>query len=97
MGKAIKGEGYFGYRFRILTKQGANIAGGAYDYVINGNMIAGFALIAWPVKYGETGVKTFEVNQHGIVYEADLGANTDAVVKHINSFNPDKGWDVVGD
>lgn len=97
LGKAIKGEGYFGYRFRILTKQGANIAGGAYDYVINGNMIAGFALIAWPVKYGETGVKTFEVNQHGIVYEADLGANTDAVVKHINSFNPDKGWDVVGD
>ena len=52
-----QGEGYFGYRFRILTGQGDNIAGGAYDYVINGNMIAGFALIAWPVKYAETGVQ----------------------------------------
>ena len=57
--KAKAGEGYFGYRFRILTGQGDNIAGGAYDYVINGNMIAGFALIAWPVKYGETGVQHF--------------------------------------
>ena len=56
---AGKGEGYFGYRYRILTGQGDNIAGGAYDYVINGNMIAGFALIAWPAKYAETGVNTF--------------------------------------
>ena len=55
-----KGEGYFGYRFRILTGQGDRIAGGAYDYVINGNMIAGFALIAWPAKYAETGVNTFD-------------------------------------
>ena len=70
---AAKGEGYFGYKFKILTGQGDQIAGGAYDYVINGNMIAGFGLIAWPAKYGETGVKTFAVNQHGIVYETDLG------------------------
>ena len=68
-----KGDGYFGYRFRILRAQGNNIAGGRYDYVINGNMIAGFALIAWPVKYAETGVETFVVNQAGIVYEKDLG------------------------
>src|SRR5262245_35472701 len=53
---AAKGDGYFGYRYRILTGQGDNIEGGAYDYVINGNMIAGFALIAWPVKYAESGV-----------------------------------------
>ena len=62
---AAKGEGYFGYKYKILTGQGDRIAGGAYDYVINGNMIAGFGLIAWPAKYGETGVKTFTVNQHG--------------------------------
>ena len=76
-GGARQGQGgrrLFRLRFRILTGQGDNIAGGAYDYVINGNMIAGFALVAWPVKYGETGVNTFVVNQHGIVYEADLGA-----------------------
>ena len=95
--RAKKGEGYFGYRFRILTGQGDNVAGGAYDYVINGNMIAGFALIAWPVKYGETGVTTFIVNQQGIVYEIDLGPTTDLVVKQIERFNPDDDWDVVED
>ena len=73
---AAKGEGYFGYKYKILTGQGDKIAGGAYDYVINDNMIAGFGLIAWPAKYGETGVKTFAVNQHGVVYEIDLGPTT---------------------
>ena len=63
--KAKAGDGYFGYRYRILTGQGENVAGGRYDYVINGNMIAGFGLVAWPVRYGETGVHTFVVNQHG--------------------------------
>ena len=67
--KAKKGEGYFGYRFRILTGQGDNVAGGRHDYGINGNMIAGFALLAWPAKYAETGVATFAVNQQGIVYQ----------------------------
>jgi hypothetical protein len=95
--KAKAGEGYFGYRFRILTGQGDKIAGGAYDYVINGNMIAGFALIAWPVKYGETGVRTFAVNQQGIVYEADLGADTEAKAAAIMIFNPDDSWEVTGD
>jgi hypothetical protein len=95
--KAKAGGGYFGYRFRILTGQGDNIAGGSYDYVINGNMIAGFALVAWPVKYAETGVKTFMVNQQGIVYEADLGPATDAIVKYIDRFNPDESWNVSGD
>ena len=65
---AAKGEGYFGYKYKILTGQGDQIAGGAYDYVINGNMIAGFGLIAWPAKYAETGVKTFAVNQLGVIY-----------------------------
>lgn len=94
---AAKGEGYFGYKYKILTGQGDQIAGGAYDYVINGNMIAGFALLAWPAKYGESGVKTFAVNQHGIVYEIDLGPTTEAIVKYIDRFNPDEAWEVVAD
>ena len=93
---AAKGEGYFGYKYKILTGQGDHIAGGAYDYIINGNMIAGFGLIAWPAKYGETGVKTFAVNQHGVVYETDLGPTT-AIVKYIDRFNPDDTWEVVND
>lgn len=91
---AARGEGYFGYKYKILTGQGDNIAGGAYDYVINGNMIAGFALIAWPAKYGETGVQTFVVNQRGVIYETDLGPATADIVKYIDRFNPDESWDV---
>ncbi|WP_292715383.1 DUF2950 domain-containing protein [Mesorhizobium sp.] len=94
---AAKGEGYFGYKYKVLTGQGDHIAGGAYDYVINGNMIAGFGLIAWPAKYGETGVKTFAVNQHGVVYETDLGPTTEQIVKYIDRFNPDDTWQVVAD
>ncbi len=94
---AAKGEGYFGYKYKVLTGQGDHIAGGAYDYIINGNMIAGFGLIAWPAKYGETGVKTFAVNQHGVVYETDLGPGTEAIVKYIDRFNPDDTWEVVAD
>ena len=94
---AAKGDGYFGYNYKILTGQGDQIAGGAYDYIINGNMIAGFGLIAWPAKYGETGVKTFAVNQHGVVYETDLGPSTETVVKYIDRFNPDDTWEVVAD
>jgi len=95
--KAKAGQGYFGYRFRIVTSQGDNIAGGRYDYVINGNMIGGFALIAWPVSYAETGVKTFVVNQQGIVYERDLGPSTEQIVPFIDRFDPDDKWDVVPD
>ena len=94
---AAKGEGYFGYKYKILTGQGDHIAGGAYDYIINGNMIAGFGLIAWPAKYGETGVKTFAVNQHGVVYETDLGPTTAGIVKYIDRFNPDETWEIVVD
>lgn len=97
LGKAKAGDGYFGYRFRILRGQGENIAGGRYDYVINGNMIAGFALIAAPVTYGRTGVTTFAVNQAGIVYEKDLGPDTETIVKGIVRFNPDKTWKIVAE
>ena len=93
----VKGQGYFGYRFRILLKQGNNVAGGRYAYVINGNMIAGFGLIAWPVKYGDTGVATFIVNQSGIVYEKDLGPNSDRLARDLVRFDPDDTWAVVKD
>jgi hypothetical protein len=90
-------RGYFGYRYRILRAQGSNIAGGKYGFVINGNMIAGHALIAWPAIYGETGIKTFVVSHHGTIYEKDLGPATDKMVKEIRSFNPDQTWDSVDD
>jgi hypothetical protein len=92
-----RGEGYFGYKYRILTGQGDRIAGGAYDYVINGNMIAGFGLIAWPTRYGETGVHSFVVNQHGVVYEADLGEATGQIIEYIDRFNPGDDWALATD
>lgn len=95
--KAKAGLGYNGYRYRILTGQGENVAGGKFDYIINGNMIAGFGLVAWPVKYGITGVKTFAVNKSGIVYEADLGDQTASVAEKIRAFNPGDTWDVVNE
>ncbi len=95
--KAKAGDGYFGYKFRILKRQGDNVAGGAYDYVVNDNMIGGFALIAWPARYAETGVSTFVVNQAGVVYEKDFGVDTENIVAKIKSFNPGSGWDVVED
>ena len=95
LGKAAAGEGYFGYRFRVLKRQGKNIAGGAYDYVINDNMIGGFALVAWPVDYARTGVSTFVISHAGILYEKDLGPDTAEAVKKLFSFNPDKSWRIV--
>jgi hypothetical protein len=95
--KAKQGDGYFGYKFRILRRQGDNVAGGAYDYVTNGNMIGGFALIAWPARYAETGVSTFAINQAGIVYEKDFGVDTENIVAGIKTFNPNDSWSVVED
>lgn len=95
--KAKAGDGYFGYRYRILRRQGERVAGGAYDYVINGNMIGGFALIAWPVRYAESGVHTFVVNHAGIVYEKDFGFDTANIVEKIKSFNPGDSWQVMED
>jgi hypothetical protein len=92
-----KGDGslpvpYHGYRYRILRRQGANASGGAYDYVAQGRMIGGFALVAWPASYGNSGVMTFIVNHSGVVYEKDLGPDTAAAVQKITTFNPDKSW-----
>jgi hypothetical protein len=86
------GNGYHGYRYRLLYGQGTNAAGGAYSYLANGRMIGGFGVIAWPVKYGETGVMTFIVNQSGDVYERDLGPETPQRAAQILLFDPDKDW-----
>jgi hypothetical protein len=86
------GEGYHGYHFRILKAQGRNAPGGAFDYVIGGRMRAGFALIAWPVKYGDTGVMSFMVSHDGTVYEKNLGPGTDAAARAVTRFDPDASW-----
>jgi Protein of unknown function (DUF2950) len=83
---------YHGYYYRILTRQGPNAPGGALNYVVNGKMIGGFALVAYPADYANSGVVTFIVNHAGTVYEKDLGENTEAIVKTMTSFDPDKSW-----
>ena len=86
------GEPYHGYYFRILTRQGAAAPGGALDYVVNGKMIGGFALVAYPAEYGNSGVMTFIVNHNGVVFQKNLGPDTLKVARTITSFNPDKSW-----
>lgn len=85
-------DGHYGYNFRLLYAQGPAAPGGARDYVVNGRMIGGFAAIAWPVRYGETGVMTFIVSQAGDVYQRDLGPETAQRAAAIVTFNPDKDW-----
>jgi hypothetical protein len=87
-----KAPGYWGYYYKILTGQGKDAPGGAYDYVIGGRMRAGFALVAWPVRYGDTGVMTFMVSHAGIVVEKDLGPSTDAIARAMTRFDPGEGW-----
>ncbi|MBL0291919.1 MAG: DUF2950 domain-containing protein [Betaproteobacteria bacterium] len=86
------GDPYRGYRFRILTRQGPHAAGGAYSYVINGRMIAGFAMVAYPAEYGVTGVMTFIVSHNGKVYEKDLGKSSTALGAKMSMFDPGAGW-----
>jgi hypothetical protein len=87
-----KAPGYWGYNYKILTGQGKHAPGGAYDYVIGGRMRGGFALVAWPVRYGDTGVMTFMVSHSGTVVEKDLGPGTDAVARAMTRFDPDPSW-----
>jgi hypothetical protein len=86
------GEGYHGYHFKIIKAQGKDAPGGAYDYVIGNRMRGGFALVAWPIQYGETGVMSFMVSHDGTLYEKDLGPGTDASVRALTRFNPDPTW-----
>jgi hypothetical protein len=88
---------YNGYYFKILTRQGKHAPGGAYDYIINGNMIAGFALVAWPAEYGKTGIMTFVVNQQGRVYQKDLGEKTAKLASSMKKYDPDSTWELSPD
>jgi Protein of unknown function (DUF2950) len=83
---------YHGYYFQVVLRQGRHAAGGKYSYVINGHMIGGFALVAWPAEWGNTGIMTFIVNQQGKVYQKDLGPKTDQLARKISSFDPDSTW-----
>lgn len=97
LGEREAGAPLLGYRFRILHGQGEHAKAGAFDYRINGHMLAGFAMVAWPADYGDTGVMSFIVNQDGVIYQRDLGENTEAQARAITAFDPGDGWTPVGD
>lgn len=83
---------FHGYYYRILKAQGPAAPGGAYGYVINGDMVAGCALVAWPADYGASGIMTFVVNRNGIVYEKDLGPEAAKVTEAMTQYSPDETW-----
>ena len=87
-----KPQPYRGYFYRMLTSQGPDAADGARDYIVNGHMLGGFAVVAYPATYGNSGIMTFIVNQDGTVYQRDLGADTAKLAAAITSFNPDAQW-----
>ena len=92
---ARPGQAYHGYRYKVLTEQGKDAPGGAKSYIRNGLMTEGFALVAWPERYGDSGVMTFIVNRDGQVHQKNLGRNTDAVAKQMKAYNPDSSWQKV--
>ena len=83
---------YHGYHYRLLTAQGPDAAGGAYNYVVAGKLLGGFAVVAYPASYGNSGVMTFIVNHDGVVYEKDLGTKTNAAANAMSRYNPDSTW-----
>ncbi len=83
---------YHGYHFRLLTRQGPEAPGGAYDYRVDGKLVGGFGVLAYPAKYGASGIVTFAVSHEGTVYQKDLGPETETAVKRINTFNPGANW-----
>jgi hypothetical protein len=93
---AVEGSGnpmpYRGYYYRILTSQGKDAPGGAKSYIVNGKMTTGFAFVAYPAEYRSSGVMTFIVSLDGVVYQKDLGKNTDGLAKAMNEYNRDSGW-----
>ncbi len=90
-------EPYLGYYYHILQKRGPNAPGGALDYMLNGNMLASHALLAFPADYGETGIMSFMVGKNGVILEADLGENTIDVANAVESFDPGEEWSPVAD
>lgn len=94
-GTDTPGKDYHGYYYRILAGQGPHAPGGAYDYLIGKRMTAGFALVAWPLAYGDSGVMTFLVSHDGEVFQKDLGSKTDSIVRAMTRFDPDASWKAV--
>jgi hypothetical protein len=92
-----QGDPFMGYYYRIISRQGDNAPGGRYDYVINGNMIAGFSIVAWPAEYGSSGVMTFIVSQNGKVFQKDFGDKTEVGAAAIQDYNPDDTWTIVNE
>jgi hypothetical protein len=90
--RGSKPGAYHGYYFRVLKSQGPAAVGGEFDYIVNGKMIGGFALVAWPAEYGESGIQTFIINHEGLLYGKDLGPKTAALVLQMTRFNPEKSW-----
>jgi len=88
---------YHGYHFRVLKEQGPAAAGGKYNYVINGNMIAGFALVAFPAEYGSSGIMTFIISHQGKLYQKDLGPDAKEIARKMTEYNPDDSWTLVKD
>jgi hypothetical protein len=86
---------YHGYCYRVLTRQGERAPGGKFDYVINGHMVAGFAMLAWPADYDSSGVMTFIVNANGKIYQKDLGEKTPAIAGSMTEYDPDNTWTLV--
>jgi hypothetical protein len=91
-GAAGKPVPYHGYYYKLLTGQGKDAPGGAYDYLVRGKMMGGFGVVAYPAQYGSSGIMTFIVNHDGVVYQKDLGAKTASVAQSMTKFNPDKTW-----
>lgn len=87
-------EPFHGYYFKILTAQGTNADGGAFDYVVDGRMVLGFALAAYPASYGASGIMTFMVNQEGVIYEKNLGEDTGRTASAMSTFDPDDTWNM---
>nr|WP_240975425.1 DUF2950 domain-containing protein [Paraburkholderia aromaticivorans] len=88
-------SGYYGYHYKLLRAQGSHAPGGAYDYMVNGRLYGGLAVIAWPARYGETGIKSFMVSHDGQVVERDLGRRSAKKAEAMTSFDPGPGWDKV--
>ena len=91
-GSASQPQPYHGYIYRMLTAQGKDAPGGAFDYLVRGKMFGGFAVLAYPASYGTSGVKSFVVNHEGVVYEGDFGPTTAAQAAKVKLFNPGPGW-----
>lgn len=88
---------YYGYYFRLLTAQGSSAPGGKRNYLKDGQLTGGFAAVAYPAEYGKSGIKSFIVNQRGIVFEKDLGAATRKLAEEMAAFDPDPSWEPVDD